>query len=95
MEKTGGKWKKIGGGGGGKGGRGEGRGGKGGPYKLTDGVWKNTLIEWAIMDTYDALGAKYDSPLSLNELEKIGREIGLNNFKVRKSGPILILNGKK
>ena len=56
---------------------------------------KKKLIEWAIMDTYDALGAKYDSPLSLNELEKIGREIGLNNFKVRKSGPILILNGKK
>ena len=47
------------------------------------------------MDTYDALGAKYDSPLSLNQLEKIGREIGLNSFKVRKSGPILILNGKK
>jgi hypothetical protein len=56
---------------------------------------KKKLIEWAIMDTYDALGAKYDSPLSLNQLEKIGREIGLNSFKVRKSGPILILNGKK
>jgi len=56
---------------------------------------KKKLIEWAIMDTYDALGAKYDSPLSLDELKKIGKKIELNTFEVKKNGPILILNGKK
>jgi len=56
---------------------------------------KKELIEWAIMDTYDALGAKYDSPLSLDEVKKIGKKIGLNTFEVKKNGPIIILNGKK
>ena len=56
---------------------------------------KKKLIEWAIMDTFDALGAKYDKPLSLNELKKIGKKIGVNNFEVKRNGPILILNGKK
>jgi len=56
---------------------------------------KKELIEWAIMDTYDALGAKYDSPLSLDELKKIGKKIEPNTFEVKKNGPILILNGKK
>jgi len=56
---------------------------------------KKKLIEWAIMDTYDALGAKYDSPLSLDEVKKIGKKIGLNTFEVKKNGPIIILNGKK
>ena len=56
---------------------------------------KKKLIEWAIMDTYDALGAKYDNPLSLNQLKNIAKKIGLNTFEVKKDGPILILNGKK
>jgi SAM-dependent methyltransferase len=28
-------------------------------------------LEWAIMDTFDALGAKYDFPKTLNEIEKM------------------------
>ena len=56
---------------------------------------KKKLIEWAIMDTYDALGAKYDNPLSLDELKKIVKKVGLNSFEVKKNGPILILNGMK
>lgn len=56
---------------------------------------KNKLIEWAIMDTYDALGAKYDNPLSQYQLEKIAKQIGLNTFEVKRSGPIIILNGIK
>ena len=47
------------------------------------------------MDTYDALGAKYDNPLSLDELKKIVKKVGLNSFEVKKNGPILILNGMK
>ena len=35
---------------------------------------KRVLIEWAIMDTFDALGAKYDKPLSEKELQKIANE---------------------
>lgn len=56
---------------------------------------KNILVEWAIMDTFDALGAKYDNPLSINELNIIAKKIGLNNFRIKKDGSILILNGQK
>ena len=56
---------------------------------------KKTLIKWAIMDTFDALGAKYDTPLNPTQLEKIAKNIGLINFKIKKKGSILILNGTK
>lgn len=56
---------------------------------------KRALIEWAIMDTFDALGAKYDNPLSKKELQKIAQTIGLENRKIKKIGSIYILNGVK
>ena len=56
---------------------------------------KNTLVEWAIMDTFDALGAKYDNPISDKEMSIIAKKIGLDNFKIKKNGSILILNGRK
>ena len=36
------------------------------------------------MDTFDALGAKYDTPLNPTQLEKIAKNIGLINFKIKK-----------
>lgn len=56
---------------------------------------KNILIEWAIMDTFDALGAKYDNPLNYDELYIIAKKIGFNYFKIKKNPSILILNGIK
>ena len=56
---------------------------------------KRILIEWAIMDTFDALGAKYDKPLSEKELQKIAKTIGLEKYKIKKTSSILILNGVK
>lgn len=56
---------------------------------------KKELIEWAIMDTFDVLGAKYDNPLSSDELTDIAKKIGLNNFTVKNGDPVIILNGTK
>ncbi len=56
---------------------------------------KRILMEWAIMDTFDALGAKYDNPLSEKELQKIAKSIGLEKYKIKKTRSILILNGVK
>ena len=56
---------------------------------------KRVLLEWAIMDTFDALGAKYDNPLSEKELQKIAKKIGLEKYKIKKTSSILILNGVK
>ena len=56
---------------------------------------KEKLIEWAIMDTFDALGAKYDKPLRLNELKKITSQIQLQNCQVKKGGNGLVFNAKK
>ena len=35
---------------------------------------RSKLIEWAIMDTFDVLGAKYDTPLTSNELADIAKK---------------------
>lgn len=56
---------------------------------------KKTLIEWAIMDTFDALGAKYDFSINSNQLDKMSKTVGLENYKIKKKGSILILNGIK
>ena len=45
-------------------------------------------MEWAIMDTFDALGAKYDNPLSEKELQKIAKSIGLEKYKIKKTRSI-------
>ena len=47
------------------------------------------------MDTFDALGAKYDFPLSKKEMNEIAKNIGLINFNIQEQDPILILNAVK
>lgn len=37
---------------------------------------KKQLLEWAILDTYDALGAKYDQPKTIEEVEYMVRSAG-------------------
>ena len=56
---------------------------------------KEKLIEWAIMDTFDGLGAKYDSPLRPKELKKIVKKIRLNSFDIKKGGTGIVLNAEK
>ncbi len=56
---------------------------------------REKLIEWAIMDTFDALGAKYDKPLYPDEMKKIALQIGLNKHKIKKRLNFIILNGQR
>ena len=49
----------------------------------------------AVLDTFDALGAKYDKPLRPKKLKKIASEIKLKKFIVKKGGNGLVLNAIK
>ena len=53
------------------------------------------LVKWAIMDTFDALAAKYDSPLTTIEMEIIAKKIGLTNQEIKRCGSFIVLNGTK
>ncbi len=56
---------------------------------------RNKLVEWAIMDTFDALGAKYDKPLTFGQLKNIVKKIVIHDYHISKKGPVLVLNIKK
>ena len=47
------------------------------------------------MDTFDALGAKYDTPLNIKELNDIAKNLGLINFQIKERGPVIVLNAVK
>ena len=53
------------------------------------------LIEWAIMDTFDALGAKYDFPASVKEIDTLGQSLDVTSFKVKRGGNGVIFNAVK
>ena len=53
---------------------------------------KNTLIEWAVMDTFDALGAKYDFPWSLRQLRRFARKLPVKSFHTGIGGNGILLN---
>ena len=53
---------------------------------------KSKLIEWAVMDTFDGLSAKYDNPLRHSELEKIAKEINPTSYEIKRGGTGLVLN---
>jgi SAM-dependent methyltransferase len=52
-----------------------------------------SLFEWAVLDTFDALGAKYDYPASPREVENIARKLDLRSYRVKKGGNGVVLNG--
>ena len=66
-------------------------------YTGIQGIDQNpdSLLTWAIMDTFDALGAKYDKPLSLSELKQIGNALSVTKFEIKKGGNGLVFNGEK
>ena len=53
---------------------------------------KNNLIEWAILDTFDALGAKYDKPWNLKQLNKFANNLPVKGFHVGIGGNGILLN---
>lgn len=56
---------------------------------------EDNLIEWAIMDTFDALGATYDFPARPNTVKKWGRDINIKEFNVKKGGNGVVFNAVK
>lgn len=55
----------------------------------------SNLIQWAIMDTFDALGARYDYPISINTLKKWGQTLNLKSYKIKKGSNGLVFNAIK
>ena len=53
------------------------------------------LIDWAIMDTFDALGAKYDYPVRPKTISKWAEDLNYKNFSVKKGGNGVVLNAYK
>lgn len=56
---------------------------------------RSNLVEWAIMDTFDALGSKYDYPITKKKLNKYTRGLKLKKRILKKGGNGLIFNGTK
>ena len=56
---------------------------------------RKSLVEWAIMDTFDALGATYDFPFSRKDLNRLANSLELNDIIIKKGGNGLVLNGTR
>lgn len=52
-------------------------------------------VEWAIMDTFDALAPRYDLPASVDEVTGWFRAAGYRDFEVHEGGTGLVGNGIK
>jgi len=56
---------------------------------------KGSLIVWAILDTFDALGAAYDFPINLQELSGIAENLCISEYKIKYGLNGLIINGTR
>lgn len=56
---------------------------------------QSQLVQWAIMDTFDALAPKYDIPASLSEVREWFKEARFENYEVRDGGNGVVGNGQK
>lgn len=52
-------------------------------------------VQWAIMDTFDALAAKYDIPVTLKEVRQWFENAGYQNYEVFEGGNGIVGNGMK
>jgi SAM-dependent methyltransferase len=50
-------------------------------------------IQWAIMDTFDALAPAFDEPRTLQDVERWFRDCGYSDFEVRRGGNGVVGNG--
>lgn len=66
-------------------------------YFGIENIDQNTdnLTNWAIMDTFDALGAKYDTPASFRTVKKWGKMLQLDNVRVKGGGNGVVFNAIK
>jgi hypothetical protein len=53
-----------------------------------------SLLEWAILDTFDALGVKYDQPASKSQIARWGRKTGAR-FEIVRGGNGWLFNQQK
>jgi ubiquinone/menaquinone biosynthesis C-methylase UbiE len=51
--------------------------------------------QWAIMDTFDALAPKYDTPVTVDEVHSWFRALGYSDYEVREGGNGVLGNGRK
>lgn len=57
---------------------------------------RHTLYEYAVMDTFDMLGARFDEPWTIRKLNSVARSLNLLSFSVSiktNNGNGLVLNG--
>ncbi len=63
-------------------------------YFYTD-LPKEQKVQWAVMDTFDALSPAYDNPASVRDVRRWFREAGLGDVMVRKGGNGVVGNGTR
>ena len=56
---------------------------------------QNQKVEWAIMDTFDALGAKYDKPKTFSGMKKLVKNLKNVNYEIFSGSNGWVLNLKK
>ena len=52
-------------------------------------------VQWAILDTFDALAPTFDNPVTLDEVQAWFTSAGYQNFEVREGGNGVVGNGRK
>ena len=63
-------------------------------YVHTIRLTYSQLKEWAILDTFDALGAVYDIPMNREEFQDLGQACGIKNFVVEQAFNGFVIRGK-
>ena len=56
---------------------------------------QDQLVQWAIMDTFDALSPTFDNPTTMEELKRWFSDCGFLDFEVHEGGTGLVGNGVK
>jgi SAM-dependent methyltransferase len=56
---------------------------------------KDQLVQWAIMDTFDALSPTFDKPTTMKNLKRWFQDCGFQDYEVREGGTGLVGNGVK
>ncbi|MBT3350652.1 MAG: class I SAM-dependent methyltransferase [Nitrospinaceae bacterium] len=57
------------------------------------GLDEKQAVEWAVLDTFDALSAAHDHPQTVDTVRSWFEEAGMKNIEVR-GGPIVVGNGQ-
>lgn len=63
-------------------------------YYYTD-LSREEKVQWAIMDTFDALAPTWDQPVTLAEMNEWFTSLGWTDFEVRSGGNGVVGNGRK